>query len=74
MNSALFASLLMTTLAAAPETPAQRHIAAAEAAAARDPKAAAPRVDLAVALARRARETSDPASYARALDPLRPGR
>ncbi len=70
MNSALFASLLMTTLAAAPETPAQRHIAAAEAAAARDPKAAAPRVDLAVALARRARETSDPDYYARALDTL----
>jgi tetratricopeptide (TPR) repeat protein len=69
MSSALFASLLLMSLAA-PATPAQRRMAAAEAAAARDPRAVAPRVDLAMALARRARETSDPAYYARALDTL----
>jgi len=68
MNSALFAFFLMSL--AAPTTPAGRRIAAAEAAAARDPKAIAPRVDLAMALARRARETSDPAFYARALETL----
>lgn len=69
MSSALFASFLLMSLAA-PATPAQRRLAAAEAAAARDPRGVAPRVELAMALARRARETSDPAFYARALDTL----
>lgn len=69
MSSALFASVILMSLAA-PATPAQRRIAAAETAAARDPQAVAPRVELAMALARRARETSDPAFYARALETL----
>src|SRR5262245_15145594 len=69
MSSALFASFLMMSVAA-PASPTQRRIAAAEPAAARDPRAVAPRVGLAMALARRARETSDPAFYARALDTL----
>jgi tetratricopeptide (TPR) repeat protein len=69
MTSALFASVLLMSLAA-PTTPAQRRIAAAETAAARDPKALGPRVDLAMALARRARETSDPAFYERAQQTL----
>jgi tetratricopeptide (TPR) repeat protein len=51
-------------------SPAQRRIDAAQAAAARDPRAVPPKVELAMALARRARETSDPAFYARALDTL----
>jgi tetratricopeptide (TPR) repeat protein len=67
MNSVFIPFLLMSL--AAP-TPAQRRIETAEAATARDPKAVAPRVDLAMALSRRARETSDPAFYARALDTL----
>jgi tetratricopeptide (TPR) repeat protein len=69
MTSALFASFLLMSLSV-PATPAQRRIAAAEAAAARDTRAIAPRVDLAMALARRARETSDPTFYARALETL----
>ena len=69
MSSALFASFLLMSLTT-PATPAQRRIAAAEVAAARDPLAVAPRVELAMALARRARETSDPEFYARALDML----
>lgn len=68
MNSALFASFLLMSLAT--PTPAQRRIDAAKIAAARDPQAVAPRVDLAMALARRARETSDPSFYARAGETL----
>ena len=69
MSSALFASFLLMSLAA-PTTPAGRRMMTAQAAAARDPRAVAPRVDLAMALAGRARETSDPEFYARALDTL----
>lgn len=69
MSSALFASFLLMSLAA-PTTPAQRRIAAAETAVARDPKAVGPRVELAMGLARRARETADPAFYDRALETL----
>jgi tetratricopeptide (TPR) repeat protein len=69
MSSALFASFLLLSLPA-PTTPAARRIAAAEIAAARDPRGVAPRVDLAMALAARARETSDPEFYGRALETL----
>lgn len=72
MTSAFIASVLLLAAPppAVPVTPAQQRITAAEAAARRDPKAVPPRVDLAMALARRARETSDPAFYARALEVL----
>lgn len=70
MSSALFAVLLLTSVPAPDATPAQRRIEAARTAAARDPQALAPRVDLAMALARRARETSDPAFYEQALETL----
>jgi tetratricopeptide (TPR) repeat protein len=69
MSSAFFASLFLLSLMA-PTTPAQRRIASAQAAVARDPRAVAARVELAMGLARRARETSDPAFYAQALDEL----
>jgi tetratricopeptide (TPR) repeat protein len=69
MSVLLAGGLLLATLAPN-ATPAERRIAAAETAIARDPGAVGPQVDLAMALARRARETSDPAFYAKADEAL----
>jgi tetratricopeptide (TPR) repeat protein len=54
--------------AADPPSPAERHVARAESAIQRAPKSPEGYADLALALSRRARETSDPAFYARAVE------
>jgi tetratricopeptide (TPR) repeat protein len=53
-----------------PQSPAEQRIAAARAALARTPDQARPHVELARALARRARETADPAFYRQATEAL----
>jgi tetratricopeptide (TPR) repeat protein len=69
MSVLLAGGLLLATLSPN-ATPAERRIAAAETAIARNPGSVRPQVDLAMALARRARETSDPAFYAKADEAL----
>ena len=63
MSVILAGGLLLAATLSPNATPAERRVAAAETAIARDPGAVRPHVDLAMALARRARETSDPAFY-----------
>jgi hypothetical protein len=69
MSVLLAGGLLLATLSPN-ATPAERRIAAAETAIAREPGSVRPQVDLAMGLARRARETSDPAFYAKADETL----
>ena len=71
MSVILASGLLLATLSPN-ATPAERRVAAAETAIQRNPGAVRAHVDLAMALARRARETSDPAFYARAEEALGP--
>jgi hypothetical protein len=69
MSVLLAGGLLLATLSPS-ATPAERRSAAAETAIAQDPGSVRPQVDLAMALARRARETSDPTFYAKADEAL----
>jgi tetratricopeptide (TPR) repeat protein len=69
MSVILAGGLLLATLSPN-ATPAERRVAAAETAIARNPGAVRAHVDLAMALARRARETSDPAFYTQAEEAL----
>jgi tetratricopeptide (TPR) repeat protein len=71
MSILLAGGLLLAATLSPNATPAERRIAAAETAIARDPAALRPQVELAMALARRARETSDPAFYAKGEETLR---
>ncbi len=59
-------TLRPNALLAGADTPAQRRIAMAQAAVARDPKHAQAHADLALALTQRARETADPVYYQQA--------
>lgn len=70
MSVLLAGGLLLAATLSPNATPAERRVAAAEIAIERDPAAVRPRVDLAMALARRARETSDPAFYEKAEQAL----
>lgn len=72
MSVILAGGLLLAAALSPNATPAERRIAAAEAAIARDPGSLRPHVDLATALARRARETSDPTFYEKAEQALSP--
>lgn len=70
MSVLLAGGLLLAATLSPNATPAERRIAAAETAIARDPGSVRPHVDLAMALARRARETSDPGFYEKAEQAL----
>jgi tetratricopeptide (TPR) repeat protein len=72
MSVILAGGLLLAATLSPNATPAERRVAAAETAIARDPGAVRPHVDLAMALSRRARETSDPAFYEKAEEALGP--
>lgn len=66
MSVILAGGLLLAAALSPNATPAERRIAAAETAITRDPDAVRPQVDLAMAFARRARETADPEFYEKA--------
>lgn len=70
MSVILAGGLLLAATLSPNATPAERRVAAAETAIARNPGAVRPQVDLAMALARRARETADPAFYEKADEAL----
>jgi tetratricopeptide (TPR) repeat protein len=72
MSVILAGGLLLAATLSPHATPAERRIAIAEAAVARDPGSVRPRVDLAMALAGRARETADPSFYEQAEEALGP--
>jgi tetratricopeptide (TPR) repeat protein len=72
MSVILAGGLLLAATLTPNATPAERRIAVAEAAIARDPGSVRPRVDLAMALAGRARETADPSFYEKAEEALGP--
>ncbi len=66
VSAAAAQTLRPNALLAGGDTPAQRKIALAQAAIARDPKHAQAHADLALALTQRARETADPVYYQQA--------